>query len=82
MKYLTEADTETVLAQYMTYCADEAALEALESAVRVRATLEETLAKQLEEAVRIIEANKPAIDAMVDALMEKNHSKDKSFSVP
>ena len=49
MKYLTEADAETVLAQYMTYCADEAALEALEGAVRVRATLEETLAKQLEE---------------------------------
>lgn len=34
------------------------------------------LAEQLSAAIRIIEANKPAIDAMVDALMEKNHLKE------
>lgn len=50
MKYLTEADAAAAMEQYMTYCADEAALTALENAVRVRATLEETLAKQLKEA--------------------------------
>jgi ATP-dependent Zn protease len=42
----------------------------------VRQKVNSMLAKQLEEAVRIIEANKPAIDAMVDALMEKNHLKE------
>ena len=50
MKYLTEADAQVAMEQYMTFCADEAALTALESAVRVRATLEETLAKQQKEA--------------------------------
>ena len=46
MKNLNEADAEIVLAKYMTYCADEAALTALANSVRVRATLEETLAIQ------------------------------------
>lgn len=50
MQMLNEQDAATVLAQYMTYCADEAALTSLANAVRVRATLEETLALQLKEA--------------------------------
>ena len=50
MKNLNEADAEIVLAQYMTYCADEAAVTALANSVRVRATLEETLEIQLKEA--------------------------------
>ena len=52
MKNLNEADAEAALAQYMTYCADEEALTTLENSVRVRATLEETLAKQQEEAAK------------------------------
>lgn len=50
MKNLNEADAEIVLAQYMTYCADEEAVTALANSVRVRATLEETLEIQLKEA--------------------------------
>lgn len=59
---LNEADAEIVLAQYMTYCADEAALTSLANAVRVRATLEETLALQLKEAEEAAEAEEETED--------------------
>jgi hypothetical protein len=38
--YLNETDNAAVLAQYMTYCADEGAIETLTKAVRKRAELE------------------------------------------
>ena len=42
---------------------------------RVNAVLED----QLESAIKIIETNKPAIDAIVGVLMEKNHLKEKEI---
>ena len=56
LQNLTEADAAAVLAEYMTYCADEAALTALENSVRVRATLEETLEIQQKEAEEATDA--------------------------
>jgi ATP-dependent Zn protease len=47
---------------------------AMEPVIRekVNAMLEE----ELQNAIRIIEANKQAIDSIVDALMEKSHLKE------
>lgn len=56
MDHLNESDAAAVLAQYMTYCADEAAMTALANSVRVRATLEETLEIQQKEAEEATDA--------------------------
>ena len=45
----------------------------------VRERVNAMLAEQLDIAVRAIEANKAALDAMVDALMVKNHLKEKEI---
>lgn len=50
MDKMNEADREAAMAQYMTYCADEAALTGLAESVRIRASLEAELAQQLKEA--------------------------------
>ena len=41
----------------------------------VLARINEILSEQLAEAIRLVEANRAALDALVDALMEKNHLK-------
>ena len=86
MKFLNETDAEIVLAQYMTYCADEEALTTLENSVRVRASLEEVLADQLKaeaeaaeeeqteeettDEVEIVEEEKMTYLDLVEAEME------------
>ena len=42
----------------------------------IRARVNEILSEQLQRAVGVIEANRAAIDKMVEALMERNHLKE------
>ena len=44
-----------------------------ELADEVRAAVNEILARELENTIALIEANKPAVDALVEALLTKNH---------
>ncbi len=45
----------------------------------IRKRVNEILAEELRRTVRIVEENKAAIDKMVEALMEKNHLKEKEI---
>lgn len=58
----------------MSYIDSGAINSAVNQAVREKVNL--MLNEELDRAIKIIEANKQAIDAMVDALMEKNHLKE------
>ena len=51
-------------------------LEKSDVSQTVRDKVNGILEDELAVAIKIIEANKKAIDAMVDALMEKNHLKE------
>lgn len=45
----------------------------------IRAKINSILSDELKNAISIIESNKKAIDAMVDALLERNHLKEKEI---
>ena len=45
----------------------------------IRAKINSILSEELQNAISIIENNKEAIDAMVDALLERNHLKEKEI---